>query len=140
MRGCCECGAVAYEITGPLRPVVGCHCSQCRKTSGHYVAATQAATDDFRLTCDDGLKWYRSSNTARRGFCGTCGSTLWYGTVEDGVRHPSAGLFADAAGAKMTIEFFADACPHGYALAGDHRKMTTQETEALFAPDEEALQ
>ena len=67
-------------------------------------------------------------------FCSVCGSTLWYGTQKDGVRHFSAGLFKDAGGAALKLEFFTDAAP-GYALAGDHRKMTAVETEALFAPE-----
>ncbi len=78
MRGSCECGAVAYEVSGPLRPVVGCHCRQCRKTSGHYVAATQCAKSDVTLTMDRALKWYRSSTNAERGFCNTCGSSLFW--------------------------------------------------------------
>ena len=73
-----------------------------------------------------------SSDWAERGFCGTCGSTLWYGTREDGVRHPAAGLFENAAGGEMTLEFFADRCPQGYALTGDHRRLSTEETIAMF--------
>lgn len=81
---------------------------------------------------------FQSSDWAERGFCGVCGSTLWYGTTHDGVRNLSAGLFENAAGAPLKLEFFADAAPDGYALAGDHRKMTTAETEALFAPKGDA--
>ena len=73
-----------------------------------------------------------ASDWAERGFCATCGSTLWYGSVADGVRHLSAGLFPDAGGGQMKIEFFADRCPNGYALTGDHRRLTTAETEAMF--------
>lgn len=76
--GSCLCGAVAYEVDGPLRNIVGCHCNQCRKTTGHFLAATAASLSDFRLTREDGLTWYRSSNIAKRGFCGTCGSTLFW--------------------------------------------------------------
>jgi hypothetical protein len=54
----------------------------------------------------------------------------------DGVRNLSAGLFENAGDAPLKLEFFADAAPGGYALAGDHRKMTTKETMALFAPSE----
>ena len=39
-RGGCLCGAVRYEAQGPLRPVVACHCDMCRRTSGHFAAAT----------------------------------------------------------------------------------------------------
>ncbi len=76
--GSCLCGEVRYEVTGPLRNAIGCHCGQCRKTTGHYMAATAAQLEDFRLTEQAGLKWYRSSDTARRAFCGTCGSTLFW--------------------------------------------------------------
>ena len=48
--GSCLCGAVAYEVTGELRNAVGCHCGQCRKMTGHYLAATAAKHDRFRLT------------------------------------------------------------------------------------------
>ena len=75
-RGSCLCGQVRYEVNGPLRPVIGCHCAQCRKTSGHYVAATSADRDDVTITGD--VAWYVSSDTARRGFCATCGSSLFW--------------------------------------------------------------
>lgn len=74
--GGCLCGAVRYELSGPLRKVVYCHCEQCRKTSGHFVAATACQPEHFELTEDAGLQWYRSSSEAQRGFCKTCGSSL----------------------------------------------------------------
>lgn len=76
--GGCLCGAVRYEIVGPLRRVVYCHCEQCRKTSGHFVAATACATDHLHITDDTDLCWYRSSPEAQRGFCSTCGSSLFW--------------------------------------------------------------
>jgi len=77
-KGSCYCGAVRYELHGPLRPSVGCHCSQCRKTSGHYWSATQVDNENFVVTKDEGLKWFRSSDKARRGFCTECGSSLFW--------------------------------------------------------------
>lgn len=76
--GGCLCGAVRYELHGPLRKVVYCHCEQCRKTSGHFVAATAVDHEYLRLTEDAGLTWYQSSGIARRGFCKTCGSSLFW--------------------------------------------------------------
>ncbi len=82
VRGSCLCGQVQYVVTGPLRPVVACHCAQCRKTSGHHVAATSAPRDSITITGD--VTWYVSSDTARRGFCATCGSQLfWDGVGEN---------------------------------------------------------
>jgi hypothetical protein len=64
-------------MSGPLRPVVACHCSQCRKTSGHYVAATRCAASDIHIEGET-LVWFASSDVAERGFCGRCGSNLFW--------------------------------------------------------------
>ena len=77
-QGSCLCGAVRYEVEGPLREVIGCHCSQCRKQTGHFMAATAASHANFRLLEDKGLEWYEASATAKRGFCRICGSTLFW--------------------------------------------------------------
>ena len=100
----------------------------CRRhTSGMFVSVEADVQQ-----VDGPVRSYRSSEWAERGFCGECGSTLWYRTTEDGVRNIAAGLFDNAANGEMKIEFFADRCPSGYALAGDHRKLSTAETEAMF--------
>jgi hypothetical protein len=46
--------------------------------SGHYWASTKAAVSDVNFTNDAGLVWFQSSDVARRGFCKTCGSSLFY--------------------------------------------------------------
>ena len=76
--GGCLCGDVTYEVSGPLRDVVFCHCGQCQKSSGHHFAATGAAARDVTLTEDRGLKWYVSSDWAERGFCQKCGTNLFW--------------------------------------------------------------
>ena len=76
--GSCLCGGVAYSVTGPLRDVIACHCGQCRKTSGHHVAATQAPAAALTIERDETLTWYRSSDTAERGFCNRCGGNLFW--------------------------------------------------------------
>lgn len=80
--GGCLCGAVTFTVAGPPRPVIACHCGQCRKTSGNYVAATSALR-----TCVTILgvpRWYRTSERARRGFCANCGTPLfWDGPGEN---------------------------------------------------------
>ena len=76
--GGCLCGAVRYEVRGPLRAVVDCHCTLCRRTSGHFAAFTATRPEDLVLIESEGLRWYRASATARRGFCGVCGSSLFW--------------------------------------------------------------
>ena len=47
--GGCHCGAVTYSIAGSVREVIYCHCGQCRRQSGHFVAATAAAANNLTL-------------------------------------------------------------------------------------------
>ncbi|MEZ5775325.1 MAG: GFA family protein [Hyphomicrobiaceae bacterium] len=86
LTGQCLCGGIRFEITAPFRPVIMCHCRQCAQWTGHAVAATAVATEHFRLTAgEDLLGWYRASGVATRGFCRTCGSSLFW-KPEDGSR------------------------------------------------------
>ena len=78
VKGSCECQGVVFELIGELRDVVFCHCSQCRKTSGHYWAATQVSKGNLNLIKATSLSWYDSSDEARRGFCSVCGSSMFY--------------------------------------------------------------
>jgi hypothetical protein len=58
--------------------VIYCHCSQCRRQTGHYYAATNVADADIAVEGEALVKWYRASEFARRGFCSTCGSALFW--------------------------------------------------------------
>jgi hypothetical protein len=88
--GGCLCAAVTYEVRGPLRPIVACHCRQCRRLSGHFVAATAVKREAFVLTRTQGLRWYHSSDFAQRGFCGICGSNLFW----DAQAYPHISIMA----------------------------------------------
>lgn len=113
--GGCLCGAVRYRVRGPLRPVVACHCTQCRKSSGHYVAATQAAAADMAIAGGT-LRWFRSSEVAERGFCGACGSNLFWRRVGDPRISIMAGTLDGATGLRMESQIHAEAAGDYYAL------------------------
>ena len=42
------------------------------------MAASACDTDQLQLVDDAGLRWYRSSPAAERGFCKHCGSSLFW--------------------------------------------------------------
>ena len=48
-HGRCLCGAVTFKVTGKLRKVLVCHCSQCRRSSGHLWAATAAPVEAIEI-------------------------------------------------------------------------------------------
>lgn len=77
-RGGCLCGGVRYRVEGPLSDVGACHCTQCRRTTGHYFAATTCRRDALRFAAEDTLAWYESSPGIHRGFCARCGSSLFW--------------------------------------------------------------
>jgi hypothetical protein len=107
LSGRCECGAVTYEATGPLRDVVACHCTQCRRSSGHYSAYTSAAVTDLVLTRMDGLRWYRSSESAERGFCARCGSNLFWRPFAEPLRLSiAAGTLTGPTGLRISRHIF----------------------------------
>ena len=76
--GSCLCGAVKFEVSGELHAPDACHCSQCRKQSGHVWASTDVPDDAVKLSGEDNLTWYQSSDRVKRGFCTTCGSVLFW--------------------------------------------------------------
>jgi hypothetical protein len=69
---------VRYRVAGRLQPVVDCHRAQCRRTHGHVAAYTGAARAALELVEDGGLRRYGSSPGVRRGFCGTCGASVFW--------------------------------------------------------------
>ena len=95
LKGQCECGAVAFNVTGTRKEITMCHCKQCRRLSGHHWAATRAPFDQLTFTNDAGLKWYTSSTWAKRGFCKECGSSLFYRMNDEGGIGIAAGCLDD---------------------------------------------
>jgi hypothetical protein len=91
--GACLCGAVRFRTRGALRGVIYCHCSQCRKQSGHFYAATNVADADIVIEGTESITWYEASAFARRGFCKTCGSVLFWKPREDAYVSVLAGSF-----------------------------------------------
>jgi hypothetical protein len=82
LKGSCLCGAITFEAKGAARDPAACHCSQCRKQSGHFWAAANISLSDLTITGTP--QWYEASPNAKRGFCPTCGSFLfWKGHNED---------------------------------------------------------
>jgi hypothetical protein len=74
--GSCNCGAVRLEVSSALSPANACHCTICRKQSGHFFVSTVVPRAALTIHGSDAITWYRSSEKVRRGFCSTCGSAL----------------------------------------------------------------
>lgn len=76
--GSCLCGRVRFEVKGALAAADACHCTQCRKQSGHFFASTNVPRASLSVSGDEHLRWFDSSAKVRRGFCSNCGSWLFW--------------------------------------------------------------
>ena len=78
LRGSCLCGAVAFEVTGPLTGALNCHCSICRKAhAAAFRSRVGLRRADFRWLAGEALLTrYESSPGTTRAFCRICGTRL----------------------------------------------------------------
>lgn len=108
--GSCLCEAVTYEVDGPLRDVINCHCIRCRRHTGHFMAATATGVDDLTIR-GESLRWYDATDEVQYGFCGTCGSTMfWRAADKVDVVSIAAGTLDPPTGiSTVTALFTADA-------------------------------
>lgn len=105
-NGSCLCGSVAFTIDGDLSPPSLCHCGQCRKQSGHVWSSTWTHQDNLSFTASDTLAWFRASDIARRGFCRSCGSFLFWQHNDEDTISISMGAFDTPTGLQLARHIF----------------------------------
>lgn len=107
LSGKCLCESITYEIDGPARDIVNCHCSRCRRHTGHFMAAT-ATTEDKLEVRGDTLRWYATADV-EYGFCAECGSSLfWRTTRRPGHVSIAAGTLTPPTGLKTIATIYTD--------------------------------
>ena len=134
--GGCLCGAVTFQASQVEPHVHACHCSMCRRWTGGPMQA--AAVGELQFTSgQDAVKSYASSEWAERGFCGECGTTLFYKLSEPGMFMLATGSFDNPELFALGGEIYVDEKPSGCNFAGDHPRLTGAEFMASMglAPD-----
>ena len=86
----------------------------CRKAHGHVGAYTAAPKDALRLIETRGLKWYRSSSFARRGFCGECGGTLFWEADGEPEVSIAAGTLDAPTGLRTVLQIYVESAGDYY--------------------------
>ncbi len=132
MTGRCLCGAVTFSAEGVELEHHVCHCGMCRRWSGGAgFFGTRCAGVTF---AGSALGRFAGSEWAERGFCTTCGTTLFYFLKPTQTYTMSVGIFDDQAKFRLTREIFIDHKPPGYAFAGEHERWTEAETFERWSP------
>jgi hypothetical protein len=122
MTGRCLCGAVAYEVRGPVRDVVLCHCEECRRWTGTFGAFAAARRTELVLREERALRWASSPASdrgARRGFCGECGSSLFWEPATGETVSIAAGTLDPPTGLRVAGHWYARQAGDWYALPED---------------------
>lgn len=130
LKGRCLCGAVTVQVQGRLGDISTCHCENCRRWSGSTQMGAEVARE--RVTVDGPVKRHQSSQIAERAWCDVCGSAVWFaytGGRDTGYLELVPGLFDNFGGAHLTREVYADRCPEGLTLGGDHTRVTQADYE-----------
>ena len=116
ITGGCMCGTVRYAVHGPLRQIVACHCEQCRRSSGHFVAATACRRANFELLSEETLAWYSAVKGFRRGFCKRCGSSLFFEETDGERVSIAAGSLDKPQGLKIEAHIYTDEAGDYYEI------------------------
>ena len=136
IEGHCLCGAVTVRATPVRRHVEACHCTMCRRWSGLAFLGVQCGSE-VEIGGAAHVVRYRSSDWAERGFCGRCGSNLFYRYLPHDSYSLAAGLFPDTALLPLTREIFIDEKPAYYAFDAQSEKLTGPEVMAKFGVGQE---
>jgi len=105
-RGACLCGAVRFEVAGDLHPPDACHCSQCRRQSGHVWASSDVPREAVTIDGAETISWFRSSERVRRGFCSICGSVLFWDPIGRDKIAIAMGAFDAPTGTRLAMHIF----------------------------------
>jgi hypothetical protein len=85
LTGRCNCGAVRFELTEPLRGASYCHCTRCQRRTGTAASANgEVAPGSLRiLSGEDRMRAWKPEDGWEKWFCGDCGSALFSRSPND---------------------------------------------------------
>ena len=130
-QGSCLCKKVTVTAKECSDKVGACHCNMCRKQNAGPFFAVDCGTS-VEFSGEDQIVTYSSSAWAERGFCKTCGSTLFYRLKGTGQTMMSPELF-EGAEFEFDHEVFIDEKPAHYAFSNKTKQMTGPEVFAMFS-------
>ena len=102
LSGGCQCGAIRYTVSGPVRAAYACHCGECKKQSASAFSMS-IAIPFGQLNVTGSVKTYEtrafSGKRKQACFCEICGSRLWHRTPDtDDQITLKVGTLDDASG------------------------------------------
>ncbi|QXI37028.1 GFA family protein [Pseudomonas xantholysinigenes] len=131
-QGTCLCKATHLNLTLENTHVSACHCSMCRKWTGGPLLAVQCSQPPVIKGPAPSI--YDSSPWAERGFCGQCGTHLFYRLKESGLYVVPVGVIDSEQTWTFTEQIFIDEKPTWYCFSNETKNLTGQQVFDQFAP------
>lgn len=132
LKGNCMCGEVEFSAEVPDKHFDCCHCSMCRKWGGGP-AFTVNIEGEIAFSNPNSVKTYDSSEWAQRGFCGTCGTHLFYRLKDNSFWNVPMGILKDTSGFEFKTQIFIDSKPDNYEFLNETAKLTEAEVLQAFS-------
>lgn len=136
MDGSCVCGKTQFSADLKNHHVHACHCSICRKQTSGIIMTIDIDAESLQFTQQEYLKIYQSSQWGERGFCGACGTNLFWRT-QDG-QYCNVNVFAlheQPEDLKLNTEIYIDNKPNFYDFKYSREQLTEADVLALFSSE-----
>jgi len=128
--GRCLCGKVTFRVASAKTHHHACHCSMCRRWAGGPAFAV--AVSGVQWSGADHIRRYESSEWGARGFCGECGSHLFFHFKPADDYYLTVGSFDDDSDFRLVGEIYVDTQPPGYRFAEGLERLTGDEFIAKY--------
>lgn len=130
VTGTCLCGSVRLRATVKDAVYGACHCGICRKWGGGPLLAVECSQAPT-IEGAEHIRTYDSSEWAERGFCGNCGTHLFYRLKAEDFYALPLGLLEEGDW-RFEHQVFIDEKPPHYAFANRTHDLTGAEVFAQF--------
>ncbi len=132
LNGVCLCGNVKLSFETNKDHFDACHCGMCRKWSGGP-SLTVEAGQSVKITGEEHVAIFKSSEWAERAFCRNCGTHLFYRLQESKYTNVPLGVLDQADSLKFHLQIYVDSKPANYEFANKTETMTEAEVIAKFS-------
>ena len=131
ISGYCLCGGVQFTIKQMKNSLCACHCETCRRWSGGPLLSVDCGKK-VTFKNKNNISVYDSSDWAERGFCGHCGTHLFYRYIPDDKYFMPIGLLNEQENIYFDHQIFINEKPTYYCFANKTIMMTAEEVFAQF--------
>jgi hypothetical protein len=136
VSGGCLCGRIRYEAEVFLQNGYACHCTICQKSTGQPAEITVLIKAGTLKYLEGVPKYYASSASGKRGFCGECGSRIvWQASnpEDDWSTNLCVGSLDRPSEVSIACHIYADTQLPWYDFGEDLPKFAEKDFHAMMA-------